>query len=168
MQNPQVVTHFFIPTDQHTPEAIHPAMRALHAPPPCFEPHLGLQGLGRLAPRSDMCREPELLQQVAHLVVVIALVQPPPLGGVRGGSGPFHGQALDGRARQLEIIPLRAGPGQTERHATAVWKDAAFGAVFAAFRGILALLFPPPRAAWVIAPSIASPAQARPCKASDS
>src|SRR5262245_56772415 len=160
MQKPKVVTHFFVPADQHPPEAIHPAMRALHHPPPGFETSLVLQGMGLRAPRSDVRREPELVQQVSHLVVIIAFVQAQPLRGFEGGLRPFHSYAFDGLARQLEIIPLRAGHGQTEWHATAVGEDAAFGAKLAAVRGVLAHLFPPQGELWSSPrPSPATPSQ---------
>jgi hypothetical protein len=140
-------------------------MRALHHPPPGFETCLVLQGLSLRAPRSDGRREPELVQQVSHLVVILAFVQTQPLRGFGGGVRPFHRYAFDGLARQLAIMPIRAGYGQPEWHATAVGEDAAFGAQLAAVRGVLAHLFPP-KGAWVIAPSIASHAQSMPCKAS--
>src|SRR5262245_1867200 len=143
MQKSQVVTHFFIPADQHTPEAIHPAMRALHHPPMCFETRFLLQRLGFLAPRSDMRCEPELFQQGSPLVVVIAFIPTQALGGVWGGIWPVHGNALDGLAGQLAIIPMRAVYGQPARHAMAGGEDAAFCTALAAVRGGLAHLFPP-------------------------
>src|SRR5215510_5840845 len=143
MQKPQVVTYFFVPAEQHAPEAIHPAMRALHDPPPGFETGLVLQGLSFLAPRSDMGCEPELVQQVSHLVVVIAFVQTHPLGSLCWGLRSFHGSTLDRLACQFDLITVRTVHGQTDRHATAVGEDAALGADRAAVRGVLAHLFPP-------------------------
>jgi hypothetical protein len=53
MQKPQVVTHFFVPADQHLPEAMYPAMRAFDDPPPGFATRLLLEGLGFFPPRAD-------------------------------------------------------------------------------------------------------------------
>src|SRR5262245_12558480 len=160
MQKPQVVAHFLVPADQHAPKTVHPTMRTFHHPPPGFEPSLLLQRLGFLAPCPDMCREAELVEQLPYLVIIIAFVQTQPLVGVWGGVWPLHSYVLDGLARQLEIIPIRAGHGQPERHATAIGADAAFGADLAAVRGVLAHLFPPRGELWSSPrPSPATPSQ---------
>ena len=75
MQKPQAVADFLVPTDQHTPEAIHPTMRAFHDPSSGFETRFFLQRLGFFPPRPDMGREAKLLQEVSDFVIVIALIQ---------------------------------------------------------------------------------------------
>jgi hypothetical protein len=143
MQNPQVVPHFFVPAEQHPPAPIPPAMRALHHPPSCFATGLVLPGLGLLPPPAARRRASARVQHGSPLVVVIAFVPTHPLGGVWRGGRPCHGPARDRLAWQLAIMPLGAVHGQTERHATAVGEDAAFGAALAAVRGVLASLCPP-------------------------
>jgi hypothetical protein len=75
MQKAQVVACFLVPADQHTPEAIHPAMCALHHPPPGFETDLVLERASLHAPCPDMRRAAKLVQQVPHLVVVTGFIQ---------------------------------------------------------------------------------------------
>ena len=69
MQKAQVGPHFFVPADQHTPEAIHPTMGALHHPPPCFETGLLLERLGFFPPRPDVGGEAKLVQEFPYLVL---------------------------------------------------------------------------------------------------
>ena len=63
MQKPQVVAYFLVPADQHAPEAIHPTMRALHDPPPGFEPGFLLQRFGLFPPRTDVGGEAKLVSK---------------------------------------------------------------------------------------------------------
>ncbi len=91
MQKPQRVPHFFVPAHQHTPETIHPTMRAFDDPPPGFETGLLLQRVGFLAPCPDMGRAADLGEQLPHLVIILAFGQTPPLGGVWCGVRPLHG-----------------------------------------------------------------------------
>jgi hypothetical protein len=73
MQKPQIVAYFFVPADQHAPEAIHPAMRAFHRPAPGFEPSLLSECLGLFPPRPDVGGEAKLVQECSNLVIVITL-----------------------------------------------------------------------------------------------
>jgi hypothetical protein len=74
MQKPQIVAYLLVPADQDAPDTIHPTMRTLHDPPPCFEPRLLFEDLGLFASRPDVGGESTLGQQVAHLIIVIALI----------------------------------------------------------------------------------------------
>src|SRR5262245_29969359 len=141
-------------------------MRAFHHPATGFKTGFLLQRLGLFPPRTDMGREAKLRQQFPHFVIVIPFVQTHPLRGLGRWVGPLYGDAFNGLPSQLEIIPIRAIHGQTDGHAMAVGEDAAFGADFAAIRGVLAHLFPPPRGALVIAPSMANHSQSIPWMAS--
>ena len=60
MQKPQIIAHFFIPADQHAPEAIHPTMRAFHHPSPCLETGFLLERLGLFPSGSDVDGEPRV------------------------------------------------------------------------------------------------------------
>src|SRR6266498_2675763 len=98
MQERQIVAYFLIPTDQHPTETVHPTMCTLHDPTTRFVSRLLLDRLRLLAPRPDMGGEPELGQQVPHLVEVIALVQTHPLGLLSGWLGALDGDTHDGRS----------------------------------------------------------------------
>src|SRR5262245_7077255 len=148
MQKPQVVADFLVPTDEHTPEAIHPTMRAFDHPAPGFEPRLLLECLGFVPTSTDVCREAKLLQEVPHLVVVVALIQTQPLRPLRGRVGPLYGDACNGGVHQLEIIPIRTVHGQPDGDAAAVGEQAALRTDLAAVGRILADLFPPQAGLW--------------------
>src|SRR5262245_9839261 len=148
MQERQIVTHFLVPADEHAPEAIHPTMRALYYPPSCPETGLLLDRLGLFPPCPDVGREAEFGQQLAHFIIVIALVQTHPLGCVWGRLRPLHWDTLDRLPSQLEVIPIRARHGQADGHATAGGEAAALGADLPAICLVLAHLFPPQGGLW--------------------
>src|SRR5262245_39974162 len=119
MQNPQVVTPFVVPAAQPPPAAMHPAMGALHAPASGCDTGLVRPGVGLLPPPSDRRRAPVRVPPGSPLVVILALVPTPPLGGGWGGVRPCPGHARESLAGQRALLPLRAVHGQPERHATA-------------------------------------------------
>jgi hypothetical protein len=148
MQKRHIVPHVLVPTDQHTPEAIHPAVRALHNPPPCPEPGFLLQGVGLFPLRSDMGGESDLGEQSTDVRIVIAFVQAHPLRRVWGRLRPLDGNALDGLPCQLEVMAVGALHCEADRHAAAVGEYTALGAGFATVGGVLAHLFPPQAGLW--------------------
>ena len=143
MQKPQVVAHVLVPADQHAPEAIHPTMRPLHDPPSCLVAGLLLERLGLFPRRADVGREAKFGPQVPHLIVVIALVQTPPLGIVWRGLWPRDRDTRDRLPSQLKIMAIRPLHGEADRHAPAVGEHAALGADRAPVGRVLAHLFPP-------------------------
>src|SRR5262249_27257311 len=108
MQKAQIVAHLLVPTDQHAPKTIHPTIRALHHPSAGFETSFFLQCLGFFPTCSHMSRAAKLLQEVSHLVIVIALIQTQPLWRVRSRVGPLYRDLLDSLARHLAIIAIGA------------------------------------------------------------
>src|SRR5919108_3116851 len=143
MQKRHIVPHFFVPTDQHTPEAIHPAVCALHHPPPCPQPGFLLQGLGLFPAPSDMGGASKRGEQRTDFLIVIAFVQTHPLRRVWGRLRPLDGDALAGLPCHLEVMAVGAFHGEAERHAAAVGEYTALGPGFATAGGVLAHLFPP-------------------------
>src|SRR5215510_807722 len=148
MQKAQIVAYLLVPTDQHAPKTVHPTMRALHHPSAGFETSFFLQCLGFFPPGPNMSRETKLLQEVSHLVIVIALIQTQPLRRVWSRVGSLYSDLLDSLACHLEIIAISAVHSQTDGHATAVGEEAAFGAALAAVGRILTHLFPPREELW--------------------
>src|SRR5262250_2945887 len=106
MQKAQRVAHLLVPTDQHAPKTVHPTMRALHHPSAGFETRFFLQGLGFFPPGPHMRREAKLLQEVSHLVIVIALLQTQPLRRVWRRVGSLYSDLLDSLARHFEIMAM--------------------------------------------------------------
>ena len=86
-----IVARLLVPTDQHTPKTVQPTMRALHHPSAGFETNFLLQCLGFFPPCTNVGREAKLLQEVSHLIIVIAFLQTQPLRRVWGRGGPLYG-----------------------------------------------------------------------------
>src|ERR687895_772367 len=148
MQKPQIVACFLVPADQDASETIHPTLCALHHPPPGFDPGLLFEGLGLFPARPNVGGEAKLGQQIAHFVVVIALIQAHPLRGCRARLRPRDRDTLDGLSGHLEVITIGALDRQADRHATAVGEHAALGAELAAVGWVPAHLFPPQGGLW--------------------
>jgi hypothetical protein len=72
MQQPQIVGRLLLPADQYPAETVHPTVRPLHHPPASLVARLPLDRLRLLPPRPQVQREPELRQQGADAVEVIA------------------------------------------------------------------------------------------------
>src|SRR5262245_1437508 len=107
MQKPQGVACFLVPADPHTPEAMHPTLRALSTPSPRLETHFLLARLGFFPTRTEAGGAATLFQELPHLLLVRALSQAQPLRRVGGRLWPLHGHALDGGAGHLAIIAMR-------------------------------------------------------------
>ena len=80
MKEGDVVVGRLVPTDQNAPEAVQPAVSAFHDPAAGFEPSFPFAGLSLFAWTPDVGGEAELLQGMAHLSEVVALVQAQTLG----------------------------------------------------------------------------------------
>ena len=145
MQKRHRVPHFFVPTDQHTPEARHPAVCALHHPPPGPKPGFLLQCLGLFPAPSEMGGAANLGEQSTDCLIVIAFVQTHPLRRVWGRLRPLDGAALDGLPCHLDVMAVGTFHCEADRHAAAVGEYTALGPGFAPGGGVLAPLFPPKR-----------------------
>ena len=64
--------------------------------------------LGLLAATADMCREVEIIEQLADEVVVVGLLQTDALGMLLGGSGTINRDTLDGLLGELAVIAVSA------------------------------------------------------------
>ena len=144
-QKREIIAPVLVPADPHALEASHPTMRALHDPPAGLEAGLLRERLGLCPPRPDVGRAAELSQQLADLVVVIALVQAHPVRRRQGGRRALEREARARRLDHLDVIPLRPLDGEATGDAAAVGEDAPFGANLPALGRRLAHLFPPTR-----------------------
>src|SRR5262245_33243912 len=107
MQKRQIVPHFCVPADQDTPEAIHPAGRALH-PAPCPEAGLLSQCFGLFPPRSAMGGASGLGEPSTALLIIITVVQAHPLRCCRGELRPLDREALEGLPCPLDVMAVGA------------------------------------------------------------
>src|SRR6266487_1068136 len=98
MEKGEVVLRFFIPANQETTKAIHPGMCPFHHPPTSFEAGFPFERLRLFPTRPDMGGEAEVVKDVAHLLVIVSLVQAHPLRLLLRWLRTVDDDALDCRA----------------------------------------------------------------------
>ena len=108
MKQGQIIFWLFVPPNEQAAKAVHPRMTAFRHPTPRFEARFSLDGLSFFPARANMGRKAELMQDVAHLIIVIAFIQTYPLRLVLGRLGMLEDDALDRRTQQLHIVTIGA------------------------------------------------------------
>jgi hypothetical protein len=119
MQKGEIIVRRLVPANQHSAKAIHPTMRPFHYPPPRPGTRMTFEGLGFFPPRSDVGGKAKLLERVAHLRVVVPLVQTHPVGPLLSGTRPVDDEALEGLFDQLQVGSVGPGDPETHRHPVA-------------------------------------------------
>ena len=119
MQKAQIVAHFLVPADQHAPKTVHPTMRALHHPSAGFN-QLPASAPWASSPRARIWAvKPNSVQQVPHLVIVIAFVQTHPLraclASASGRSTAMLSMVSRAILKSLRLAPSTARPMGTPR-----------------------------------------------------
>ena len=148
MEKGQVILRLLVPADKQPTKAIHPGMRPFHHPTTCFVPGLPLNGSGLFSSRTNMGGKAEFVQDVAHLLVVIALRQTHPLRLPFSCLGTLEDDALDGRSQQFHIVTLSSLNREANWHPMSLREQAAFDAILAPISRIGADFFPRPTALW--------------------
>jgi hypothetical protein len=113
----------FLPADEEAAEAVEPGVCPFDHPAAGAEAGLALECLRLLAARADVRREAELGRQLVDLGEVVALVQAEPLRLLGGRLGPLDWPALDRRARELEVVQVRARRRDPERDALTLGEE---------------------------------------------
>jgi len=75
MKTGEVITRLLRPTDQQAPKPVHPAVRALDDPTSSAKPRILADGLRFLPACPDMRSEAKLLDPLAYLLIIVALVE---------------------------------------------------------------------------------------------
>jgi hypothetical protein len=116
MEHRDVGIGALLPPDENSTESVHPTVGALDHP--AMRPVVcGLLDQSRLfAAAPDVCREAELLHQIPDLAIVVALVETQPLGREARRLGTGDDDAVEGLARQLEVVTVRACDDDGERN----------------------------------------------------
>lgn len=153
------------PADQQTAIAVEPRVGALHDPAAGAVVGLASDCLGLLAARADVSREAELLDQLAHDRVVVALVETERLRSTPGWLGPRDRDRRDRRREQFLIVAVGAVVGYAERDTAGVGEERTLRPFLALSVGFGPVLSPP-SGAFVIAPSAASHFQSIPSSSS--
>jgi hypothetical protein len=89
-----------------------------------------------------MGREAKLMQDVAHLVIVVAFVQTQPLWLIVRRVGSLNDKALESGAHQFHVMPISAVQHQTNREAVAFGQQTAFAVALAAIGRVRPCFFP--------------------------
>src|ERR671924_1348737 len=148
MQQGEVVLGLLTPADQDAAEAVHPAVRPLHHPPPRLVAGPALHPLRLLLLGRDVRREAELLRDLLHLIVGVAPVQAEALRRLRGRVGPLDGDTFQRLPDHLHVGEIGAVDGQADRDAVRLDQQAALGPELGAVGRVFAGLFPPPAGPW--------------------
>lgn len=75
VQHGQIGIGTFLPSHQHTPETVHPTVRAFHHPTPCSIADFFLDGVSFLTPRPNMGCESESFRHLTDFIRIIGFVQ---------------------------------------------------------------------------------------------
>src|SRR5271166_5999215 len=148
MEHRYVVLRFLVPTYQDPAEPVHPTICPLYYPPPRFSSSGPFQLLRLFAARTDVCREAELLDDLPHCVIVVALIQAHALRLVGRRLWPFDRNALQGLLNQLHVVAIGAVHGQADRNSLSLHQQAALGTLLGAIGRVFAGLFPPRGVPW--------------------
>jgi hypothetical protein len=142
MQHCDVGITPFLPTDEDGAKAIHPAMGAFHDPATSPEPGRPLDRSGLLAARTNVRGQAELDCESTNLVVVVTLVEAPPLRSALRWPRPIDENALDRVARHLEVVAVGPVHGDADRNAVRFGQHAALGTTLGSVGWIGAGFFP--------------------------
>ena len=146
MDKSQIVADFLFPTDKKTPRAVRPGMAAFDYPATCalagatFDLHLALAR--NMQNVSQMPRKRRRGLGTVAFVQAKMLLAPPNRLGTPHGHRPQRG------LQQSDVVRIRAGNGDADRHAAGVGHDGPFDAELTAIRGVFAGFFPRPTVPW--------------------
>lgn len=154
MKHRDIVLAFLLPADQNPAESIEPAMCTLHHPAACSAPKIPFEFLRFLPPRLDVGDVPESLDQVAHLAIIVPLIQTKVLPVKRSWLWRNDRHAQERFFHQLHVMPIGTRHSDAQHLVGSVTQHTSFDAAFVAIRRVSAGFPPSPKGALVIAPSI--------------
>jgi hypothetical protein len=154
MEHGEVVLGALLPADKQATEAVEPGVGALNDPAPGSMADLAGECLDLLAARAQVQREAELGGQLAHLIVVIALIEAEALRMRLGRRRSRDDDAFQRGPRQLVIVAVGARDADAYGDAGSVGEERAFRPLWARSVGF-GPVAAPPRGALVMAPSSA-------------
>src|SRR5215218_6370493 len=155
VQHREVGVGAFLPAGEDAAEAVEPGVGAFDDPAAGAEASLALDRLRLFAAAADVRGERELLRELVHLRVVVALVETESLRLVRGRLGSLDRNARERVARELEVVQVRARRRDPDRDALALGEERSFRPFLALSVGF-GPVSSPPSGALPSAPSMAS------------
>ena len=148
MNQSNVVLRFLLPTDQDTPEAIHPAVRSLRHPAARFEAHLMLDRLSFFTTRADMSGIGKFLDQRSYLTGIIGLIQTHPLRVLLRRLWAGDRDTLQRRPDHFTVMSIRSGNRHANRDTVGFRQQTAFNTFLGPIRRVGAGFFPHPAGPW--------------------
>ena len=148
MNQGKVILRFLLPTDQDTPEAIHPTVRPFCHPAACFEAHLMLDRLSFFAPRANMSGIGKFLHQRSDLPGIIRLIQTHPLGTYPCRPRAGYRDTLKRRLDHFTVMAIGPGNRHANRDTVGFCQQTAFNASLGSIRRVGAGFFPHPAGPW--------------------
>lgn len=148
MKQGQIIHRFLLPADQNPPEAIHPAMGTLDHPSPGFKSRAALDGLSLLSASTDMRRISKLVDQISHVIVVVAFIQAQTLGRTIRRLWARNRNAFQGFFHHPHVMAVGPINSQTHRNTGGFTQHASFYAAFGSVRRIWPGFFPRPAGLW--------------------
>jgi hypothetical protein len=132
VQEGHVVLHLLLPTHQHPPRPVQPAVRPLHHPP--SRPAALRVGLASLlaAGRRDVDLVAPTRRLLPARVVVVPTVHAEVLPGLLGRLRSRHERRIEGGRQQHLVVAVGSRSHDRERDPTAVGPQAALGPTLAA------------------------------------
>jgi hypothetical protein len=117
MQHGDIGVGALLPSDEDSPEAIHPTVRAFHDPAARLVAGGALEPALILTTASDVAGEAKLVDESIDLGAIVALVEAKTLRTVFRWSWTPKRDALESFTRELEVDAVGAADGQAERDA---------------------------------------------------
>lgn len=148
MKQSEVVHRFLLPADQNPPEAIHPAVGAFDHPSPGFESRAALDRLRFLPTGANMRRVSKLIDQLAHVIVVIAFVQAQTLWRAACRLWMWDGNTFQRFFHHSHVMAVGAINSQPHGNTGGFTQQASFHAAFGSVRRIWPGFFPRPAGLW--------------------
>lgn len=144
MKQCKIVLWLLLPANENPSKAVQPTVGTFDHPAARFETRSTLEQLGLLAATTNMSRVPEFSRQRPDLVVVVPFVEAQSLRFSSRRFWSIQRNALQGFARQFEIIDVRSGDRDADGDAIPVRQHAPFGATLGPIRGMGSGFFPRP------------------------
>ena len=146
MDKSQVVADFLFPTDKKTPRTVRPRVAAFDYPATCA---LAGTTFGlNLALARNVQDVSQTLRERLRGLGTISFVQAKMLLTPSDRLGTPHGHRPQRGTQQSDVVRVRAGDCNADRHATGVGHDGSLDAELTAIGGVFAGFFPRPTAPW--------------------
>ena len=146
MDESQVVADFLFPADKQTPRAVRPGVAAFDNPTP--------RALARTAFDHDFALAGNV-QNITQTsgeslrgLTAVALIQAEMLLAPSLGLGTCYGHGPQRGPQQSDVVSVRAGDRNADRHAANVRHDGSLDAELTAIGGVFAGFFPRPTVPW--------------------